>query len=267
MKHIKKIIVVMIVAVIGIQVYNQFTSNVTGEAQEDKVLNLSVASEPVMDPAFVTDSYSMPMIKNILEGLTRPTNEGEIVPAMAESWDVSEDSKTYTFHLREGIQWNNGDPVTASDFEYAWRRIINPETGAPNASKMFVIEGAEAYFMGEGSEEDVKINAVDDQTFEVTLAEPAPYFIELTARQTTMMPVHQATVEADGSWATEAGEQFVSNGPFNFVEWNHNGDYTLEKNEGYWDVANVDLDGVYVRIIEDPMMDTSLLKSHLVGHD
>src|SRR5699024_8013326 len=109
MKHIKKIIVVMIVAVIGIQVYNQFTSNVTGEAQEDKVLNLSVASETVMDPAFVTDSYSMPMIKNILEGLTRPTNDGEIVPAMAESWDVSEDGKTYTFHLREGIQWNNGD--------------------------------------------------------------------------------------------------------------------------------------------------------------
>lgn len=150
MKHIKKIIVVMIVAVIGIQVYNQFTSNVTGEAQEDKVLNLSVASEPVMDPAFVTDSYSMPMIKNILEGLTRPTNDGEIVPAMAESWDVSEDGKTYTFHLREGIQWNNGDPVTANDFEYAWKRIINPETAAANASKMFIIEGAEAYFMGEG---------------------------------------------------------------------------------------------------------------------
>ena len=253
MKHIKKIIAVIIVAVIGFQVFSQFNSSTTGVAQEDKILNLSVASEPIMDPAFVTDSYSMPMIKNIFEGLTRPTNEGEIVPAMAESWDVSEDSKTYTFHLREGIQWNNGDPVTASDFEYAWRRIINPETGAPNASKMFVIEGAEAYFMGEGSEEDVKINAVDDQTFEVTLAEPAPYFIELTARQTTMMPVHQATVEADGSWATEAGEQFVSNGPFNFVEWNHNGDYTLEKNEGYWDVANVDLDGVYVRIIEDPM--------------
>lgn len=253
MKHIKKIIVVMIVAVIGIQVYNQFTSNVTGEAQEDKVLNLSVASEPVMDPAFVTDSYSMPMIKNILEGLTRPTNDGEIVPAMAESWDVSEDGKTYTFHLREGIQWNNGDPVTANDFEYAWKRIINPETAATNASKMFIIEGAEAYFMGEGSEEDVKVNAVDEETFEVTLTEPAPYFIELTARQTTMMPVHQATVEENPSWATEAGEQFVSNGPFNFVEWNHNGDYTLEKNEGYWDVDNVDLDGVYVRIIEDSM--------------
>lgn len=253
MKHIKKIIVMMIVAVIGFQVYNQFTSNVTGEAQEDKVLNLSVASEPVMDPAFVTDSYSMPMIKNILEGLTRPTNDGEIVPAMAESWDVSEDGKTYTFHLREGIQWNNGDPVTANDFEYGWKRIINPETAAANASKMFIIEGAEAYFMGEGSEEDVKINAVDEETFEVTLNEPAPYFIELTARQTTMMPVHQATVEENPSWATEAGEEFVSNGPFNFVEWNHNGDYTLKKNEGYWDVDNVDLDGVYVRIIEDSM--------------
>lgn len=251
-QHIKKIIAVIVAAFAIFQVSNFFSSTTTGEAQEEKILNLSVASEPIMDPAYVTDSYSMPMIKNILEGLTRPRNDGEIVPAMAESWDVSEDGRTYTFHLREGVTWTNGDPVTASDFEYAWKRIVNPETGAPNASKMFIIEGAEAYFMGEGSEEDVMIHAVDDKTFEVTLTEAAPYFIELTARQTTMMPVHQATVEADGSWATDAGEGFVSNGPFNFVEWNHNGDYTLAKNENYWDAENVDLDGVYVRIVEDP---------------
>lgn len=251
-QHMKKIIAAIAIFATVTIAWNIFNTTTTGEAQEEKILNLSVASEPIMDPAYVTDSYSMPMLKNILEGLTRPTNDGEIVPAMAESWDVSEDGLTYTFHLREGITWSNGDPVTASDFEYAWKRIINPETGAPNASKMFIIEGAEAYFMGEGTEEDVKINAVDDQTFEVTLTEAAPYFVELTARQTTMMPVHQATVEADGSWATEAGEGFVSNGPFNFVEWNHNGDYTLEKNEDYWDAENVDLDGVNVRIIEDP---------------
>lgn len=250
-QHINKIITVIISVFAVIQLTNIFTSTTTGEAQEDRILNLSVASEPVMDPAYVTDSYSMPMLKNILEGLTRPTNDGEIVPAMAESWDVSEDGRTYTFHLREGVTWTNGDPVTASDFEYAWKRIINPETGAPNASKMFMIEGAEAYFMGEGSEEDVGIRAIDDQTFEVTLTEVTPQFIELTARQTTMMPVHQATVEADNSWATEAGEGFISNGPFKFTEWNHNGDYTLEKYEDYWDADNVDLHGVFVRIIED----------------
>lgn len=250
-QHIKKIIAVIISVFAIVQVTNLFTSTTTGEAQEEHILNLSVASEPVMDPAYVTDSYSMPMLKNILEGLTRPTNEGEVVPAMAESWDVSDDGLTYTFHLREGIRWSNGDPVTASDFEYAWKRIINPETAAPNASKMFVIKGAEAYFMGEASEEDVGIQAIDDQTFEVTLTEVTPQFIELTARQTTMMPVHQATVEADNSWATEAGDGFVSNGPFNFTEWNHNGDYTLTKNDDYWDADNVDLDGVYIRIIED----------------
>lgn len=253
MKHIKKVMAVIIAVFAVFQVTNYFSGNTTSGAQEEKVLNLSVASEPVMDPAFVTDSYSMPMIKNILEGLARPTNDGEIVPAMAESWDVSEDGKTYTFHIREGVKWNNGDPVTAQDFEYAWKRIINPETGAPNASKLFIIEGVEDYYMGEGSIDDVKIKAVDAETFEVTLNQPAPYFIELTARQTTMMPVHQATVESDSSWATEAGAGFVSNGPFNFVEWNHNGDYTLEKNQDYWDVDNVDLDGVYVRIIEDAM--------------
>lgn len=247
-----KIVMTVLVAIALISFMVQhFSVKTIGQEEEAKVLNLSVASEPVMDPAFVTDSYSMPMLKNILEGLTRPTSTGDIVPAMAESWDVSEDGRTYTFYLREGIQWSNGDPVTASDFEYAWKRVLNPETIAPNASKLFVIEGAEAYFMGEGTAEDVQITVVDDATLEVTLVEPTPHFLELTARQVTLYPVHQATVEADAAWAGEAGETFVSNGPFLFTEWNHSGDYRIEKNPDYWDVENVDLDEVYVRIIED----------------
>lgn len=228
-----------------------FSVRTTGQEEQAKVLNLSVASEPVMDPAYVTDSYSMPMLKNILEGLTRPTNAGEIVPAMAESWDISEGGLTYTFYLREDIQWSNGDPVTAADFEYAWKRVLNPETAAPNASKLFMIEGAQAYFMGEGSVEDVKVKALDDTSLEVTLNEATPHFIELTARQVAFYPVHQATASADDSWATEAGEHFVSNGPFIFTEWNHNGNYRLMKNPTYWDVENVDVDEVFVRIIED----------------
>lgn len=228
-----------------------FSIQTTGQEKETKVLNLSVATEPVMDPAYVTDSYSMPMLKNILEGLARPTNEGDIVPAMAENWEISEDGKTYTFYLRENIQWSNGEAVTAADFEYAWKRVLNPETAAPNASKLFVIEGAQDYFMGEASAEEVQINVIDDQTFEVKLVEATPHFIELTARQITFYPVHQATVAADDSWATEAGDQFVSNGPFIFTEWNHSGDYRIVKNPNYWDVEHVALDEVYVRIIED----------------
>ncbi|MRI85053.1 peptide ABC transporter substrate-binding protein [Aerococcaceae bacterium WS4759] len=247
-----KIVMTVLVAIGLISFMVQhFSVKTIGQEEEAKVLNLSVASEPVMDPAFVTDSYSMPMLKNILEGLTRPTSTGDIVPAMAESWDISEDGRTYTFYLREGIQWSNGDLVTASDFEYAWKRVLNPETIAPNASKLFVIEGAEAYFMGEGTAEDVQITVVDDATLEVTLIEPTPHFLELTARQVTLYPVHQATVEADAAWAGEADETFVSNGPFLFTEWNHSGDYRIEKNPDYWDVENVDLDEVYVRIIED----------------
>lgn len=252
MGKIKNILIMFIIAVVGIGVINQFIGT-AAETDEEKVLNLSVATEPIMDPAYVTDSYSMPIIKNIFEGLTRPTNDGEIVPAMAESWEISEDGKTYTFHIRDGVKWSNGDPVTAHDFEYAWKRILNPETGAPNASKLFIIEGAEEFFMSEGSEEEVKIKAIDDATFEVTLKEAAPYFIELAARQVTMMPVHQATVEENAmTWASEAGDAFVANGPFIFTEWSHYGDYTLEKNPDYWDVDNVDLDGVHVRIIETP---------------
>lgn len=252
-KHFRFKTLITVIAVFGIMGFmaQLFSVRSAGQEQDVKVLNLSVATEPMMDPAYVTDSYSMPMLKNILEGLTRPTNEGDIVAAMAESWDISEDGKTYTFHLRSNIKWSNGDPVTASDFDYSWKRILNPETAAPNASKLFVIEGAEAYFLGEASSDDVQIKVIDDQTLEVTLGEVTPHFIELTARQVAFYPVHQATVEADASWATEAGEHFVSNGPFIFTEWNHSGDYKIMKNSNYWDAESVDVDEVKVQIIED----------------
>lgn len=247
-----KTVITVIVAMVMIGFGTQWLPiKTTGQEAEANVLNLSVATEPVMDPAYVTDSYSMPMLKNILEGLARPTSAGEIVPAMAESWNVSEDGKTYTFHLREGITWSNGEPVTASDFAYSWKRILSPETAAPNASKMFVIAGAEDYFMGESSQEEVQIDVIDEQTLEVTLIEATPHFIELTARQVIFYPVHQATVEANDSWATEAGDTFVSNGPFIFTEWNHSGDYRIVKNPNYWDAETVDVDEVYVRIIAD----------------
>lgn len=221
-------------------------------ASDEQVLSLSVATEPVMDPAIINDAYSEAMVKNIFDGLARPTNEGEIVPAVAESWDVSEDGQTYTFHIREDATWNNGEAITAQDFEYSWKRIVNPETGSPNASSMFMIQGAEEYYMGEGSADEMKATAIDEDTFEVVLTEEAPYFPELTARSVAMMPVHQETVEANPSWATEAGEGFVANGPFNLTEWNHNGNYTVEQNENYWDIENVSLDRVEVQIIENP---------------
>ena len=221
------------------------------QAAADNELNVSVVSEPVMDPAYVTDSFSTAMLKNIFEGLFRPTNEGEIVPAMAESYEMSEDGKHYTFKLRSDATWANGDPVTAHDFRYAWLRILDPKLGSPNANKLFMIEGAEAYFMGEGDAEDVGVKATDDQTLEVSLNKKFPFFVEYAARQHTLLPLNQQVVENNEHWASDAGPDFVGNGPFNLTEWQHNGGYRLEKSTTYWDQANVSLDAVNVRIIGD----------------
>ena len=225
-------------------------SAATVAAQEEQVLNLAIGSEPpTIDPALATDSTSGAIIKNVFEGLTAMNNEGEVLPAAAESWEVSEDGLTYTFTLRDGNVWSNGDPVTASDFEFAWKRVLNPETASQYASILYVLEGAEAYNSGEGEADAVGVTAVDEKTLEVKLANPTSFFLELTAFY-TYMQVHQATVEADANWALDAGDAYVSNGPFSLQEWAHSSHYVLVKSDSYWDAENVALDTVNVQIIE-----------------
>lgn len=216
----------------------------------ENILNLAVSAEPPsIDPAIATDTTSGAIIDNVFERLTAVTPEGEIVPAAAESWEVSEDSLTYTFKLREGMAWSNGDPLIAGDFEYAWKRVLNPETLSERANFMYAIEGAEAYNKGEGDVEDVKITAVDDLTLEVVLRAPTVYFDEFVAMY-TFSPVNPAIVEENPSWAVDVSEDYVTNGAFTLTEWRHNSDYVLEKNDQYWDADNVDLDSVNVQIIE-----------------
>ena len=227
---------------------------------DGKELNLSVSSDPVtLDPAKASDSASGAVIRQVFEGLTREVN-GKYEPAAATEWKISDDGLTYTFKLREGATWTNGDPVTAKDFEFAWKRAINPETAADYAPLYFVIEGAEAYNTGEGKAEDVAIKAVDDYTLEVKLTSPTAYFLELTAFY-AFAPVNQKTVEADEKWAAEAGEQYVTNGAFELSSWNHGADYTLEKSDTYWDKDKVALDKVNTQIVESEATAVNMFRS------
>ena len=217
---------------------------------QEQVLNISTSAEPpTIDPSLASDSTSGSIIRNVFEGLVTTSQEGEILPGVAESWEVSEDGLVYTFKLRGDALWSNGDPVTANDFVFAWTRVLNPETASEYASIMYPIKGAEAYNTGEGSVEEVGIKAVDETTLEVTLEAPTAYFLELPAFY-TFMPVHQASVEANEDWAMDAGESYVTNGAFVLSAWNHNADYQLTKNDQYWDKDNVKLDQVNVKIIE-----------------
>jgi oligopeptide transport system substrate-binding protein len=219
----------------------------TDGSGEPKELNLVFSAEPPsLHPALATDTTSGTVIQNIFEGLMTMEN-GVPKEAAAESYEVSEDLLTYTFHLRDAT-WTNGDPVTAEDFAYSWKWALDPENLSEYASILYPIKGAEAYNLGEGSVDDLGVKVIDEKTIEVTLEAPTPYFLELTAFK-TMYPVHQATQDAKGTWYAEA-ETIVSNGPYTLSEWVHNGNLVLTKSDSYWDKDNVKIDNVNIEIVE-----------------
>lgn len=144
------------------------------------------------------------------------------------------------------VQWRS---VKAADFEYAWKRLLDPKTASDAAFLAYPIEGAEAFNSGKGSADDVKIKALDDKTLEVTLSQPASWLVGMVSSP-AFFPVHKATVEGNAKWAGEAAT-IVSNGPFKITEWKHDSELKMVKNDQYWDAANVKLAGVTFKMIND----------------
>ncbi len=224
----------------------------TPEDQHSKLLLLNNIKEPTsLDPPIGFDQPSYDILNNLMEGLTRLDKDQKVQPAIAKEWKISPDGLTYTFTLRDA-KWSNGDNVTAQDFEYAWKRMLDPNL-KPQASEaaplLFIVEGAEAYNSGKGSADDVKIKAVDEKTLEVKLAQPASWML-LLASNPAFFPVNKAVVEKDANWAGEA-KTFVGNGPFKIAEWTHDSELKMVKNENYWDAANVKLEGAVWKMIDD----------------
>lgn len=215
-----------------------------------KILRSNNSSEPgSLDPALAQGTHESWILENVFEGLMTFDENGELVPGMAESYEISEDGLTYTFKIRDGVTWSNGDPVTAEDFEYTWKRALDPELAADYAHILYYIKGAQAYNSGEGSRDDVAVKALDEKTLEVTLEAPTAYFLELTAFY-TYFPVNKNVVESNPDWAKDP-ETHVSNGPFKLVRWDHNAKIVLEKNESYYNADKIKLDGIELDIIED----------------
>ncbi|NMR89260.1 peptide ABC transporter substrate-binding protein, partial [Vibrio parahaemolyticus] len=147
------------------------------------------------------------------------------------------------------IYWSNGDPVTAQDFEFAWKSALDPELAADYAFQLYYIKGAEAYNSGEGTVDDVAVKALDDKTLEVTLETPTAYFLDLCAFY-TYYPVNKSVVEANPDWAKDPST-YVCNGPFMLKTWQHNAKIILAKNENYYDKDSIKLTGIDFDIIED----------------
>jgi oligopeptide transport system substrate-binding protein len=230
------------------------TTEEGGAQAAEQVITINWGTEPPsLDPGLASDTTSAAILLNIMDPLVILNRENEPQPSMAESWDISEDGKTVTFHLRSDGKWTNGDPVTAEDFEYSWKRTISPELAADYAYQFYGIVGAQDY---NGCKKDcaavaekVGINAIDDQTLEVKLTSAQPWFIQQVAH-TSFLAVHRPTVEKFKAKWTEAAN-IVTNGPFKVEAWQHNSRIDLVKNEEWRDADSISLTRVNGRMIED----------------
>ncbi|MEI6534550.1 MAG: peptide ABC transporter substrate-binding protein [Verrucomicrobiaceae bacterium] len=221
-----------------------------GSKRADLVF-INSAEPETLDPAMTTDQVSMRLGESLFEGLCRLNSQGQSEPGVAERWEVSDDKRRYTFHLRPNSVWSNGEPVTAHDFVKSWERVLNPVTGSDYATQLYPLKNAREY-----NEEKLKdfskvgVRALDDRTLETTLENPVPYWIDLCAFL-TLAPVHLPTVEKHGGkWIQPAN--IVGNGPFLLERWLIDDNIRLRKNPRYWDAANVKLNTVEVLPISNP---------------
>ena len=205
-----------------------------------------------MDQHIATDGLSFEVIAATIEGLYTLDADGNAIPAIAKSYDVSEDGLVYTFHLREDAKWSNGEPVTANDFVYAWRRLVDPNTASEYAFIMDVagVVNAASVNAGEASLEELGVNAVDDYTLEVTLAFPVPFFLQLMTFP-SFFPMNEAFVTEKGADYAQTPEGLLANGPFKMTEWTQGHSFKVEKNDSYYDKDNVNIDGIEYKIMKD----------------
>ncbi len=220
------------------------------ETSDEKILRLNNDEEPTsLNPSIGFDALSWEPLNNLMEGLTRLDEDSVVGPGVAEEWEVSDDGLTYTFYLREDANWSNGDPVTAEDFVYAWKYMLDPETASEAAFLAYFIKGGEAFNSGEGSADDVAVSAIDEKTLEVVLESPTGFFLDLLTNP-AFFPINHKVAEENPEWHSEA-DTFVANGPFMLESWEHDKEMVFAKNAEYWDAANVKLDKVHFAMVND----------------
>jgi ABC-type oligopeptide transport system substrate-binding subunit/class 3 adenylate cyclase len=184
-----------------------------------------------LDPTLPNDLGSGLVIRQLFSGLVELSPELDIVPDVARSWEVSEGGRRYLFHLRDDVRWSDGRQVTAGDFEYAWKRVLDPTSGSRNAGQLYDVKGARAFHRGEAGRGQVGVRALDEATLAVDLEGPTGYFLHLlTAHNTYPLPRH--VVEAQGEAWTEVGK-IVSNGPFRLEGWRRGKSLLLARNQKY----------------------------------
>ncbi|HSL76496.1 MAG TPA: peptide ABC transporter substrate-binding protein, partial [Candidatus Limnocylindrales bacterium] len=232
----------------------------SGNLAAEQILRTDIQGEPpTLDPNKAQDSNSI----TVLYGLHRPLayidKDLNLVPALAESWDISDDAKTITFHLRDA-KYSNGDPIVADDLVYSWKRLVDPRTAAPYSYVMAELEGGSELLELAGADpmpadaeidgllDKLGVSAPDDRTFVVKLATPATYFVSVATLWVTV-PIQEKWITAQN--ATEAAN-YVSSGPFILDTWDHNSEIVLKPNPNWYGDVKPTLTEIHMAMSPEP---------------
>ena len=219
----------------------------SGHASKQEI-KINIAGEPsTLDPRKTRSLRDMNLARNLMEGLMRVNKTGVTSPALAEKYQVSEDMKTYTFMLRES-KWSNGDPLTAHDFEYAWKKLLAPDFLSDYAFMLYSIKNAKAIKQGILPATMLGVEAKDDYTLVVNLEYPVPFFLELVTTP-TFFPINKSVDIENPGWC-RSPNTYVSNGPFQLLEWKHHDQIIATKNPNYWDAEAVQLERIAMVMVE-----------------
>ena len=219
-------------------------------AQAESVYHRGNSADPeTLDQHKTTTAHEGHILRDLYEGLVAYDAKGDIIPGVAQSWEASQDGLAYTFRLRPDATWSNGDPVTAQDFVFSFRRMQDPQTGAKNAAILHPIKNAKAVNKGAMPVEALGVEAVDDRTLRITLESPTPYLANLLA-QPAALPLNPASVERHGTDLAQPGNM-VTNGAYMLAHVAPNAPVRLVKNPRFHDAEDVRIDTVIFHPTED----------------
>jgi oligopeptide transport system substrate-binding protein len=238
---------------------------------EQQIYHHGNGSEPQgIDPHIVTGVPEHHILISLCEGLSIPypntSGSDGYIPGTAESWTVSDDGKEYIFKLNKNAKWSNGDPVTADDFVWSWKRILTASLGSQYPDMLYYLVGAYEYHNGEiDNFDEVGVKALDSHTLKVNLKNPTPFFIGLLSHYSTW-PVHKETVLKHGDIDDRNGEwtrpgNFVCNGPFQLKTWELNNRIVVEKNPHYYDASMVRLNEIHYYPVSNVMTEDRMFRA------
>ncbi len=227
-----------------------------GDSRDDQagltVLHRGLSSDPeTLDPQKGRSVQAADVLRDIGEGLVGYTANGDIVPAAADSWEISKDGLTYVFHIRRDARWSNGEPLTAGHFVLGLRRLVDPATAAFYAAAVVDIVNAEDIIAGERPPSELGVVAADKRTLLISLARPVPYLLGLLAHPSTF-PAHPGTIDEQGKVGAAAAGR-LSNGAYKVERWEVGAKLELRRNKYYWNNANTAIDAVHHHVVTQEM--------------